>query len=160
VVRRSPYRWSIPLGAGVLVAGAVVAFVTSSKQPDHPAKTTPAVETPSARVQPTTNTGIEPSREVIAKVSISIVTNPDGAKVTNAHNHELLGVTPYRATLPRSDDSMEVVVEKAGYQAQTHTFLLSQDNNFDLSLIKEPDKPERPKPKNRPPVDPNAMRKL
>ena len=80
--------------------------------------------------------------------------------MTRALDHELLGVTPYKVTLPRSEDSMDVVVEKAGYQAQTHTFLLSQDNNLDLLLIKEPEKLERAKPKNRPPVDPNAMRKL
>jgi hypothetical protein len=83
----------------------------------------------------------------------------------------VLGITPYNATHPRSDGTLQVVLVKAGYRSQRTTLSLSQNTTLDLILVKEDESkdhestqvPAKPKPqpkRKKPTIDSDAMRKL
>ena len=84
----------------------------------------------------------------------------------NAENGELMGVTPYKATLARADGTLQIVVVKAGYQSQSKTLSRAQNETLDLVLTKESEKSiARPKPKSpakrqKHQIDRNASRRL
>jgi hypothetical protein len=72
-------------------------------------------------------------------VSLSVHSNPAGARVTRADTGELLGVTPLEAELAPSDALIRLKVELAGYEPIERELVLKKDRDEDFSMI-----PKRP----------------
>jgi serine/threonine-protein kinase len=111
------------LGARALRPGAVVtAPALPAPQPEpvvHEVVTPPPKAEPETPPKP-----VEPAR-----VAVDIATTPARARLVDAADGRLLGVTPFHDLLPRREGALELRLEKKGYEPRTISVPL--DRKFD-----------------------------
>jgi hypothetical protein len=135
---------------GVVAAAALggVAFWWQSTDPtkQQPVAITapPKPATPAPPVVPVVPT--TPSKAVVPevkKIELRLASVPNGAKVVDNVDGELLGVTPLVLTRPRGG-TLTLRFEKDGYTASTRTMPLDGDRAFELTL-EQPQQKAKPK---------------
>jgi hypothetical protein len=96
-------------------AKPVAPAVTKPSVPGHPAEPPPVAAAP-------------------ARIPVEIATSPAEARLVDANDGHLLGVTPWRSELPSGQGSLKVRIEKSGYKARTISIPLDHafDGNFEL----------------------------
>jgi hypothetical protein len=81
-----------------------------------------------------------------APVTITVRTVPEGAKVIRADTGEALGITPLVKELPRSQDSLGLRVEKAGYVPLEREVRLDSPSVIEVPLAQAQLTPSAPAP--------------
>jgi serine/threonine-protein kinase len=125
---------------GVLGARALrpAAEVTTSARP-APRPTPPVekvVEAPPPKpIQP--EPVVQPKPAEPERVAVDIATTPARARLVDAADGRVLGVTPFHDLLPRREGALELRLEKKGYEPRTISVPLDQkfDGAFELKRV-------------------------
>jgi serine/threonine-protein kinase len=133
-------NYLIAAGGAAVAAIAIVAVVMARGSGDEPAPVTKPAE-PAARV-PTPPP--PPPQPTVVKIHFTSV--PTGATVRIADSDKPLGVTPFVATLPRSDATTEFEITKDGFTPVTEQLALSGDGAVTAALTELPHIAEPPPP--------------
>jgi hypothetical protein len=142
---------------GVLAAAAAIGGVAywwkstdPTKQPvavTAPPRLAPAKPpVPTATVAPAVP--VTPPKPVVAavkKIELRLASVPNGAKVVDNVDGQILGVTPLVLSRPRGG-TLTLRFEKDGYAASTHTMPLDGDRAFELTLEQHKAKSKGHKP--------------
>jgi serine/threonine-protein kinase len=137
------------LVAAAAIGGAAFWWVSTdpTKQPvavAAPPKPVPTTATPSAAPPVAPTVPVTPPKPVVAevkKIELRLASVPNGAKVVDNVDGELLGVTPLVLTRPRGG-TLTLRFEKDGYTASTRTMPLDGDRAFELTLEQQKAKPK------------------
>jgi hypothetical protein len=152
--RKHPVLWGgavIGLVAGVTAAVMVGRGGSARRQP-APA---PVVATPAPQPAPPAPVETPPPPTpppAPAQVELRLASDPAGARVLRASDRSVLGATPLHLMVPRRDEALEVVIEKAGFKSQTIRVNLDRDVEQTVTLQKRAPRPVV--------VDPDESRKL
>ncbi len=80
----------------------------------------------------TTSEDAQPGAAAKATVNVSLDSDPDGARLYRGD--ELLGSTPHELTLRRSDEPIDLVLRKEGYEQVEFQLVPDSDLNHELEL--------------------------
>ena len=80
----------------------------------------------------------------VEKVSVSVVTNPDGVEVR--YDGKLVGTTPTMVSLVKSDSETQILLSKAGFEPKVVELIPSKNHVLKETLLST-QKPEEPKSK-------------
>jgi serine/threonine protein kinase len=144
-----PGRGRLKLLVGAIVTVAVVSgwvFWSSRQSAQGPVTTPVPVPTTEKAALPAP----VPAPQRIPdpkKVKISIDTRPGGARVVRVSNGENLGTTPWSHEEPAGSGTLEVRLDKDGYESATHQIPLFADSAQKYELKQ---KPRTRKPSSRP----------
>jgi len=149
---RSRGRLKLLLGAVATLAVVGGAVFWSQRQPtEHPpvtAPTTGPVPGKTALPSPVPAPQKEPDPR---KVKITVDTRPGGARVVRVATGEDLGTTPWTHEEPAGSGTLEIRLDKEGYESSTHQIPLFADSaqRFDLRQKPRPKK-HTPRPTSGP----------
>jgi eukaryotic-like serine/threonine-protein kinase len=151
-------RW---LGAAALAAVVVggVYFLRHSREGDRGAASGPAATAAAPAPEP-----------AAATIQLGFETQPPGARVIRAADGVVLGTTPYRGSFPAGAGTLDLRLEREGYEVVTRAVLLARDRDEVITLTATPvktpagaatSKPGKPgKPRPRPGRQPDEPAKL
>jgi len=74
----------------------------------------------------------------VVPVSLTVRSRPEGARVLRADTGEVLGVTPWVASLPPSAAPLGLRVELAGYTPSEHKVTLESSATLEVPLVPVP----------------------
>jgi eukaryotic-like serine/threonine-protein kinase len=126
------------IAGGLVFAWKMNGVSEGTKPPPVAVTAPPKPVTPPPPVKPPT----PPPTPVAAtpkKVELRLASTPNGAKVVDNVDGELLGVTPLVLSRPRGG-TLTLRFEKDGYTASTKTMPLDGDRAFELTLEQKPKK--------------------
>jgi hypothetical protein len=80
---------------------------------------------------------VQPKPAEPERVAVDIATTPARARLVDAADGRVLGVTPFHDLLPRREGALELRLEKKGYEPRTISVPLDQkfDGAFELKRV-------------------------
>jgi hypothetical protein len=152
---RPASRGRVKLLAGAIATLAVVGgwVVWSTRQPAEKPVSTAPVAPKAALPAPVPAPAKAPDPK---KVKISVDTHPGGARVVRVSNGENLGTTPWSHEEPAGSGTLEIRLDKDGYESASYQIPLFADSAQRYELKQKP----RPPRKHTPRAGPEEPAKL